>query len=52
MLNEDDDIVNQMVDSSLPTDADTIESILEPRKNELIERELRNDEQVLLAINF
>jgi hypothetical protein len=34
MLNEDDDIENEMVDSSIPTDAETIENILEPRKNE------------------
>jgi hypothetical protein len=51
MLDEDDDIENQMVDSSLPTDADTIENILEPRKNEMIERELRKDEQVVRTIS-
>ncbi len=46
MLNEDDDIENEMVDSSLPTNADTIDNILEPRKNKMIERELRMDEEV------
>jgi hypothetical protein len=50
MLDEDDDAKDAMNFASLPSIGRTIDSILEPHKDRMIERELRDDEQVFIFI--
>ena len=47
MLDEDDDAKDEMDMASLPSEGSTIDDILQPQKDLTIERELRDDEQVL-----